>query len=81
MIHFQSHQIHSKTFLVVSSSLATVSAASPSFDHDRFRTILSYVTYFSSPVTIRLRNGSISCRLAKVSQMEIRSIMFFGVNW
>ncbi|GFY00933.1 hypothetical protein TNCV_1363391 [Trichonephila clavipes] len=30
-------------------------------------------------VTIRLRNGSISFRLAKTSQMEIRSIMFFSV--
>ncbi|GFV48099.1 hypothetical protein TNCV_3027831 [Trichonephila clavipes] len=31
-------------------------------------------------VTIRLRNGSISFRLVKASQMEIRSIMFFGVK-
>ncbi|GFV35085.1 hypothetical protein TNCV_2304371 [Trichonephila clavipes] len=36
---------------------------------------------FLSPVTIRLRYELISFRLAMASQMEIRSIMFFGVNW
>ncbi|GFW66666.1 hypothetical protein TNCV_1370991 [Trichonephila clavipes] len=30
-------------------------------------------------ITIRLRNGSVSFRLANASQLEIRSIMFFGV--
>ncbi|GFW44276.1 hypothetical protein TNCV_1747051 [Trichonephila clavipes] len=39
------------------------------------------MTHYSSPVTIRLRNGSISFRLAKASEMEIRFIMIFGVNW
>ncbi|GFW90197.1 hypothetical protein TNCV_1790181 [Trichonephila clavipes] len=77
----ESHQIHSRTFLAVSPGLATVCAASPHFDHDLFRTIWSYVIHFPSPVTIRLRNDSISFRLARSSQMEIRSIMFFGVNW
>ncbi|GFU81103.1 hypothetical protein TNCV_1117551 [Trichonephila clavipes] len=38
------------------------------------------VTHFSSSVIIRLRNGSISFRFSKASQMEIRSNMFFGVN-
>ncbi|GFV69599.1 hypothetical protein TNCV_4507141 [Trichonephila clavipes] len=32
-------------------------------------------------VTIRLRNGSISFRLARALQMDIQTIMFFGVNW
>ncbi|GFU02734.1 hypothetical protein TNCV_2773311 [Trichonephila clavipes] len=43
----------------------------------------SYLTpnYSRSQITIRLNNGSISFRLAKASQMEIRSIMFSGVNW
>ncbi|GFV71310.1 putative DD41D transposase [Trichonephila clavipes] len=30
---------------------------------NRFRTILSYITHFSSPITIRFRNGSTSFRL------------------
>ncbi|GFT89948.1 hypothetical protein TNCV_1666601 [Trichonephila clavipes] len=34
-----------------------------------------------SPVTIRLKKASISFRLAKASQMEIRFIMFFGIKW
>ncbi|GFX51314.1 pre-mRNA-processing factor 40 homolog A [Trichonephila clavipes] len=72
--------MHSRIFLAVSPGLATVCAASPHFDHDSFRTILLYVTHFSFPVTIRLRNGTISFRLAKALQMEIRSIMSFGVN-
>ncbi|GFT09930.1 hypothetical protein TNCV_1114021 [Trichonephila clavipes] len=38
--------------------------------------MLSNVTHFSSQVTIRLRNASNSFRLAKASQMEIRSIIF-----
>ncbi|GFT06807.1 hypothetical protein TNCV_17941 [Trichonephila clavipes] len=53
----------------------TLLAASPHFDHDRFRAILQHATHFSSPATTR-RNGSISFRLAKASQMEIRFIMF-----
>ncbi|GFX21271.1 hypothetical protein TNCV_2252191 [Trichonephila clavipes] len=46
-----------------------------------FAQYCTYVTHFSSPATIGLRNGSLSFRLARASQMEIRSIVFFGVNW
>ncbi|GFW66199.1 hypothetical protein TNCV_1710981 [Trichonephila clavipes] len=70
-----------RAFLDVSPGLTTFSAASPRFDHDHFHTILSYVTHFSSSVTIRLRNESISFRLARASQIEIRSIMFFFLAW
>ncbi|GFY26450.1 hypothetical protein TNCV_2877821 [Trichonephila clavipes] len=81
MIPFQSHQIHSRTFLAVSPGLAPVGAASPHFGQDRFRTLLQYGTHFSSPLSIRLRNGSISIRLVRDSQREIRPIMFSAVNW
>ncbi|GFX27302.1 hypothetical protein TNCV_3341141 [Trichonephila clavipes] len=72
-----SHQIHSRTFPTVSPGLATVCATSLRFDHDRFRTILPYETHFLSPVTIRLRNGLISFRLAKDGNSVHHS---FGVN-
>ncbi|GFT70087.1 hypothetical protein TNCV_4690261 [Trichonephila clavipes] len=78
---FQSHQTHSRTFLDVSPGLATVSAASPLFHHDRFRTILSYAIHFSSPVTIHIRNVLSLLCLARPSQMEIRSITFFCGIW
>ncbi|GFU97144.1 hypothetical protein TNCV_3130391 [Trichonephila clavipes] len=37
------------------------------------------ISHLQSP--IHLRNGSLSFRLAKALQLEIQSIMFFGVNW
>ncbi|GFW19044.1 hypothetical protein TNCV_253741 [Trichonephila clavipes] len=47
----QCHSSPTKYTLVASWPLVLV-WASPRFDHDRFRTILSYVTHFSSQVTI-----------------------------
>ena len=78
-IPFQSHQTLSITFLGVNMDFATVCEASPSFDHDLFRTLLSYEIHFSSPVIIRFKNVSISFRFSSDSQMEIRSIKFFTV--
>lgn len=78
MILFQSNQMHNKICLPVSIGLATVSAASQHFEHDSFRTVLLYVIHFSFSVTIRLRNGSISFRLAKILRMEIQSIVLFA---
>ena len=79
-IPFQSHQTFNITFLDVNTGFATVCEASPSFDHDLFRTLLSYVIHFSSPVIIRFKNSSISCRFSSDSQIETRSIKFFTVN-
>ena len=79
-IPFQSHQTLSITFLGVNTGFATVYEASPGFDHDLFRTLLSYVIHFSSLVIIRFKNGSISFRFGSDSQMETRSIKFFTVN-
>ena len=56
------------------------SEASPGFDPDLFRTLLSYVIPFSSPVIIRFKNGSISFRFSSGSHMETRSIKIFTVN-
>ena len=75
-IPFQSHQTLSITFLSVNTGFPTVCEASPGFDHDLFRTFLSYVIHFSSPVTIRLKNGSILFRFSSDSQTETRSINF-----
>ncbi|GFU34093.1 hypothetical protein TNCV_3198991 [Trichonephila clavipes] len=36
-----SHQRHSRTFMAIGLGLATVSVASPRYDHDRSRRILS----------------------------------------
>ena len=77
MIYFQSHQKHTRVFLEVNPNLTTFWVASPSFNHDRFCTMLSYVIHFSSPVTNRLRNGLILLHFFKDSLVEIQSIMFF----
>ena len=61
-------------------ALALVEGASPRLHHDFSRSTLLYNIYFSSPVTIRLENGSISLRFNTESQAEIRSIKFFSVN-
>ena len=79
-IPFQSHQTLSITFLGVNTGLATVCEASPGFDHKLFRTLLSYVIHFSSPVIIRFKNGSISFHFSSESQMEFRTIKFLTVN-
>ena len=59
---------------------ATVCEASPGFDHDLFRILLSYVIHFWSPVIIHFINSSISFRFSSNPQMETRSIKFFTVN-
>ena len=79
-IPFQYHQILSITFLGVNTGFATVCEASLGFDHDLFRTLLSYLIHFSSLVIIRFKNGSISFRFSSESQMETRFIKFFTVN-
>ena len=79
-IPFQSHQTLSITFLGVNAGFATVCEASPGFDHNLFRTLFSHVIHFSSPVIIRFKNGSISCRFSSDSQMKTRFIKFFTVN-
>ena len=79
-IPFQSHKILGITFLGLNTGFATVCEASPGFDHDIFRTLLSYIIHFSSPVIIRFKNGLISFRFSSDSQMETRSIKFFIVN-
>ena len=79
-IPFQSHQTLSVTFLGVNTGFATVCEASPGFDHDLFRTLLSYVIHFSSPVIIRFKTSSISFRFSSDSRMETRSIKLFTVN-
>ena len=60
--------------------LCNLCEASPSFDHDLFRTLLSYVIHFSSLVIIRFKNGSTSFRFSSDSQMETQSNKFFTVN-
>ena len=79
-ILFQSHQTLSITFLGVDTCFATVCEASPGFDHDLFRTLLSYVIHFSSPVIIRVKNGSISFDFSSDWQIETRSIKFSTAN-
>ena len=79
-IPFQFHQILSITFLGVNTGFATICEVSPGFDHLLLRTLLSYVIYFSSPVIIRFKNGSISFCFRSDSQMETQSITFFTVN-
>ena len=79
-IPFQSHQTLSITFLGVNTGFAPVCEASPGFDHNLFRTLLSYVIHFSLPVIIRFKNGSISLRFSSDSQMETPSIQFFTDN-
>ena len=79
-IPFQSHQTLSITLLGVNTGFTTVYEASSGFDHDLFRTLLSYVIHFSSPVIIRFKNGLISFHFSSDSQMETRSIKFFTVN-
>lgn len=80
MTPLQSHQIHSITFRGVNPGFGTVCVASPFLYHDLFRTLLSYLIHFSSPVTNRFRNGSISLRISKESQMLILSNKFFTDN-
>ena len=41
------------------------------YAYDLFRTLLSYVINFSSPVSIRFKNGSISCRFSSDSQWKL----------
>ena len=43
-------------------------------------TLLSYMINFSSPVIIRFKNGSISFRFSRDSQMETRPMKFFTGN-
>lgn len=51
------------------------------FPQDRLRIALLQITHFSSPVMIRLKNGSFSLRLNNESQMEMQSIkVFFQTN-
>jgi len=58
--------LHSITFLSINCGFATVCRALY-FDHDLFRTLLSYVIHFSSPVMSRFKNGSISFRFSNDS--------------
>jgi len=71
---------HSITFLGDNLGFAIICGTSPCFDHDLFRTLLSYVIHFSSPVMSRFKNASVSFRFSNDSQMEIRSIKFFIVK-
>ena len=64
----------------VKRGFATVNGACPCFDYDLFRTFLSLVTHFSSPVINCLRNVSELLRFNKESQMETGCIRFLLVR-
>lgn len=60
-------------FWFTADRLYPLTTVDRSTDHYRFRLMLLEVIHFSSPITIRFKNGSILLRSSRESQMEIRS--------
>lgn len=76
-IPFQSHHTHSIILLAVNPGFEVLCDVSLTFFHDRLHFTFSYFIHFSSPITICLRNESISLRFNNFSLMKFRSINFF----
>ena len=67
-------------FLSVNIGLCVVWGGSSFLDPDLFCFTLLYTTHFSSPVTIRLRNGSFLWRLSRKPQSLMRRNKFRSVR-
>jgi len=73
MISFESHLIHNIILFDVNACFTAVGLASRGLDHDLVRTLLIYVTNFTSSWLI--------VNVISDSQIEILFIRFFSVKW